>query len=262
MSASDLNDQLQQAVALAQAGQRTEARVLLERIVAANPNLEAAWLWLASVATDREERIAFLERALALNPDNATTQQAYFRLTGQPYVPAAPAPIPGVAAVEERKPLLSVGNLIILMAVASVAVVAILLAISLRNDDDTPEQPVIPPVIFVTETPSETPLYSPTPSDTPRPTRTPGPSPTSVWDAPLPTWTTGPEPSSQPTRTLVPTWTPRPTQTPPPTPLPPTATFTPLAGADESGGERPVTESAPPPAEATELATEAVEPTS
>jgi predicted Zn-dependent protease len=91
MRPSELKAKLQEAITLAQAGQRTEARRLLNEVVEADPTQELAWMWLASVSTDREERIQFLERALTLNPDNPTTQQAYAQLTGHPFEPPPPS---------------------------------------------------------------------------------------------------------------------------------------------------------------------------
>ena len=82
MRRSDVHAHLQEAIALAQAGQRTEARRLLTRVVEADPDLGLAWMWLATVSTDRAERVEYLERALALDPDNATAQEAYAQLTG------------------------------------------------------------------------------------------------------------------------------------------------------------------------------------
>ncbi|NJL95234.1 MAG: hypothetical protein HC915_16710, partial [Anaerolineae bacterium] len=52
-----MQDQLRQAIELAQRGERSAARALLLEVVAQQPDLEAAWLWLASVAADRRERV-------------------------------------------------------------------------------------------------------------------------------------------------------------------------------------------------------------
>lgn len=226
--ASELNDRLQQAIALIQAGRPEEARPLLEAIVAADPTHELAWLWLASVSTGRTERISSLERALALNPANETARAAYTRLTGEAppeVVLGTPAPAPGRAAITP-------GRLLIVMAVVAVAVAAVLIALYLRDSDAevrdaSPASPLVP---LISPTPSA--HISPTPSDTPRPTDTPGPSPTLVWDSALPTWTAAPTSTPAPARRVV-TWTPRPPSATPTEP-PPTLTQTPGRAPQET----------------------------
>jgi hypothetical protein len=233
MRPSELKAKLQEAITLAQAGQRTEARRLLNEVVEADPTQELAWMWLASVSTDREERIQFLERALTLNPNSPTAQQAYTQLTGHAFE-LPPKPI-----TESRRPVwskalgqdapISLGNFLILMAVAAVAVVVILVALDQRNsNNDQNARPVVTPqLILPTNTPTATSRYSPTPTRTPLPTRTPGPSPTSIWNAPPPTWTPVPSRTMPPTSTPLPTWTLLPTWTGTPTVAPPSDTLTP-----------------------------------
>lgn len=230
MSASDLHAKLQEAIMLAQAGQRAEARAMLRQIVEADPEQELAWLWLATVSTHRDERIGYLERALALNPHNPTSRQAYAQLTGRDYTPPAGEP-PGKAGGRwqalTRDSSLSAANIIILMAVAAVGVAAIVIALNLRGESDDATQPTAAPLfVAATETLTPTSRFSPTPSHTPRPTSTPGPSPTSVWDNPPPTWTPVPTLTTAPSNTPLPTSTPLPTRTNTPTSAPRTATST------------------------------------
>lgn len=86
---------LHQAVELAQAGQREEARRLLWQYLQTSPDTEVAWLWLASVAADQAEYERALTEVLRINPANqqARTLLDQFR---QQY--ARPAPTPGIAA--------------------------------------------------------------------------------------------------------------------------------------------------------------------
>lgn len=235
--AQNRSDRLQQAIALIQAGRPAEARPLLEALLAADPDYAPAWLWLAAASPNRDERIRFLERALALDPTSETARAAYERLTGTPYTgpraalpPAAPAA--GRAAITP-------GALLIVMAVVAVAVAAILVALYLRDRSSAAADTTPAATLFPLATLTPTSRFSPTPSTTPRPTDTPGPSPTWVWDAAVPTWT--PAPSLTPAPTLrVATWTPRPptaTRTEPPpapsdTPAPPVETAE-AAGPDE-----------------------------
>jgi hypothetical protein len=240
MDRGELNARLKEAIALAQAGQRLEARGLLSQIVEADPRQELAWMWLATVSTGREERIEYLERALALNPDNPTTRRAYEKLTGETYgssrpsapppaVPASAAPPPPnvprwLRALGQDAPI-SMTNFFILMVLAAAAVIVIMVVNTTR--DSSPRKST-PRFVLPTALPSPTSRFSPTPSDTPRPTHTPGPSPTSVWNAPPPTWTTVPTATEAPSATPVPTATDTPTLTASPSPPPLTATFTAL----------------------------------
>ena len=229
--ASELNDRLQQAIALIQAGRPDEARPLLEAIVAADPAQELAWLWLASVSTDRAERIAFLERALALNPANETARAAYTRLTGEEPPQAAletPAPAPGRAALRP-------GTLLIMMAVVAVAVAAVLIALYLRDTDAEAREGSPAATLAPLGSPTPSAVFSLTPSDTPRPTNTPGPSPTLVWDSALPTWTAAPSSTPAPTRQVI-TWTPRPPSATPSAP-PPATSQTPSGAPEATPGE-------------------------
>lgn len=234
MTTPDLNAQLQEAIALAQAGQREAARTRLKAIVAADPGMELAWLWLASVTAERAERITYLERALALNPHNPTSQQAYRELTGH----NGPPPPTGAAPVRSRPPF-NAGNILVVLAgvLVLVVILAVILLLFDGNNDADAITPTFPPQLL-------TPLGTPapnlpaTPSDTPAPTATEGPSSTPVTLPP--TWTLPPSATVPPTQTLVPTWTPQPSRTIPATARPPTATFTPLPSSSTPDGGAPV----------------------
>lgn len=101
---------LLQAVELAQAGKREEARQLLWQHLQTEPNNEVAWLWLASVAADQAEYQRALNEVLRINPNNQQAQQllAQFQqqfgsaapspyavpAQGQPAAPYTPSPAP------------------------------------------------------------------------------------------------------------------------------------------------------------------------
>jgi len=70
MASDGARDLRQRGIAAAKAGQREEARALLQQSIRIEPNNEAAWLWLASVARDAEERRFCLEKLLEINPTN------------------------------------------------------------------------------------------------------------------------------------------------------------------------------------------------
>jgi hypothetical protein len=66
---------LSQAIAAIKAGDKTIGQHLLAEVLKAEPNNEAAWLWLASLAETLEQRRPYLERVLAINPGNELAQQ-------------------------------------------------------------------------------------------------------------------------------------------------------------------------------------------
>jgi hypothetical protein len=211
MRRSDSQAQLHDAITLAQAGQRTEARRLLHEIVEADPTIGLAWMWLATVSTDREDRIAYLERALALSPDNPTARQAYEQLTGHAYQPPQrPTPVASISVMERWRKLSPQARLISLLVIgaALVGVSLIVLVSSLGSDSNNA------PRRAPTLTPSPTRYLSPTPTRfmSATPSITPGPSPTPF--TPPPTWTPAPSETPRPSRTPFPTSTPLPTLTP------------------------------------------------
>jgi tetratricopeptide (TPR) repeat protein len=72
----DARDLRQRGIQTAKAGQKDEARDLLQRSIRLDPTNEAAWLWLASVARDNRERIFCLQKLLEINPDNENARKA------------------------------------------------------------------------------------------------------------------------------------------------------------------------------------------
>jgi hypothetical protein len=72
---TNTNDLLSQGVAALKAGQRAEARTLLQQVIKQDKQNEMAWLWLSgAVDTDKERRIC-LQRVLAINPSNEVAQR-------------------------------------------------------------------------------------------------------------------------------------------------------------------------------------------
>jgi tetratricopeptide (TPR) repeat protein len=60
----------QQALAAAQSGDRDRARTLLEALVQETPRDEDAWMWLAGLTDSHDQALAYLSRALVINPAN------------------------------------------------------------------------------------------------------------------------------------------------------------------------------------------------
>jgi len=280
---SELQDQLKAAIQLAQQGQRDAARGLLLRVVEADPRQEVAWMWLAVVSTNQEERLQYLERTLALNPRNERALSAYTKLTGRVFQPSAPAPTPSAPAPTppaapritedtsaalrpasgqpvdwtdslktRRSPLMTL--LVVAVTVAIMlggAYIFIGAMFSENQKDSTPTFTALPTGmdaldLMLSGTPGLIPVTS-TPDVTPLPTVTPGPSPTGLFANPEATWTPKPSPTQPPTRTPLPSYTPLPTATATPAESPtPRPTRTPRPSATPGEGEAKAEESAEP----------------
>jgi twitching motility two-component system response regulator PilG len=71
---NEVSELLSEGIAAAQTGDHVLARTLLLQVTDQAPNNELAWLWLASIVDVPEHRLAFLERALGINPNNQQAQ--------------------------------------------------------------------------------------------------------------------------------------------------------------------------------------------
>ena len=89
MANEQARDLRQRGITAAKAGQKDEARRLLQQAIRLEPDSEAAWLWLASVARDAQERLFCLQKILEINPFNDTAQKAIDSLNAPP-TPSAP----------------------------------------------------------------------------------------------------------------------------------------------------------------------------
>ncbi len=76
MSSEQARELRQRGIAAAKAGQNDLARQLLQQSIRFEPNNEAAWIWLASVAQDRRERLFCFQKLLEINPQNETALKA------------------------------------------------------------------------------------------------------------------------------------------------------------------------------------------
>lgn len=78
--APDFADLLRSGIAAAKRGDKARARFLLRQASSLSDASALAWLWLASVASSREEAIGHLERALALDPGHQRAREWLERL--------------------------------------------------------------------------------------------------------------------------------------------------------------------------------------
>jgi Tol biopolymer transport system component len=87
--ADDLEQLLNDGIAAAKAGNKAEARRLIEEVLAKNDRLERAWMALAGLVDTARERRICLENVLEINPNNDRARQALGQLDAA--TPAAPA---------------------------------------------------------------------------------------------------------------------------------------------------------------------------
>ena len=95
MSDSTLQETFQRGVKAARRGRNEAAQQLLKEVVAADPQHEQAWLWLARATDDPTEKTTYLQRVVALNPNNKWATDQLAALAGGA---AAAAPAPGATA--------------------------------------------------------------------------------------------------------------------------------------------------------------------
>ena len=75
----------ERGIAAAKAGRKDEARTLLQHSLRIDSTSDNAWLWLASVARDKRERLLCLQKVLEINPDNEMGLRAVRAMGIDPY---------------------------------------------------------------------------------------------------------------------------------------------------------------------------------
>ena len=85
---ADTDSVMQLGVEAARAGDKEEARNLFRLLTREKPNDAQAWLWLAGVAEDRQEKRAALEQVLQLDPSNTLARESLESMGVTPAVPA------------------------------------------------------------------------------------------------------------------------------------------------------------------------------
>jgi hypothetical protein len=66
---------LQMAIGAAKAGNRESARVMFRKVLSDDRRNERAMIWMAKLAPTKAERRQWLQRVLAVNPDNDTAKE-------------------------------------------------------------------------------------------------------------------------------------------------------------------------------------------
>lgn len=85
-----MDNDLQQGIAAAKAGDKPHAFDLLTRASQDPGTSELAWLWLSSVVNNDSERLYCLENTLRINPDNAAAQKGTSVLRQKGFSPSIP----------------------------------------------------------------------------------------------------------------------------------------------------------------------------
>lgn len=104
-SAATVRSLLQAGIAAAKAGQRSQARELLLRVIALEETNVTAWLWLSGLVESKTDKEACLENVLTLDPNNEAARQGLLLLQKNAAPSASPAtPPPPTAAEVPPKP--------------------------------------------------------------------------------------------------------------------------------------------------------------
>ncbi len=121
MSENPINEQLQRAIRAARRGAKEPAIQGLREVLKADPQNEEAWLWLARVMDDPEQKRKCLTRVLVLNPENRWAAEQLEALKSAPTstpapqdqpqsAPAAPTLPPSISGGEVSLKLLTCPN--------------------------------------------------------------------------------------------------------------------------------------------------------
>lgn len=219
---------LAQAIALAGAERRQEARALLRAILADDPEQVEALLWMGALAEDPRDSLRYIGKAARLDPDNprvrAAMRWARKRAPNSAAaIPAVEPEPPAASAAVIRPPTVRQGRRRWgVAALWAVAALLLLLGVgAVWTQTDWPQQAWA--AIFPTKTLTPTATFTPTNTPTNTPTATPTLTPTET-PTPTPTFTPTPTPTATATPTLMPTATrvpPTHTPRPQPTAAPP-----------------------------------------
>lgn len=105
MASEQARELRQQGIAAAKAGEKEQARQLLQQALRLEPRNEAAWVWLMSVARDQRERLICLHRLLEVNPQSTVGLQSLqaLGLTREQLAQQATGKAPQIQAMPPRQ---------------------------------------------------------------------------------------------------------------------------------------------------------------
>ena len=89
---------LKEAITAIQSGDTALGKKLLAQLLLQNPDDDMAWIWMSATVDEPEQRHYCLQKALEINPANATARAGMARLGLE--LPDAPPPPPALARVD------------------------------------------------------------------------------------------------------------------------------------------------------------------
>ncbi|MDX2162223.1 MAG: LpqB family beta-propeller domain-containing protein [bacterium] len=138
----DIQERLREGIEAARRGDRVNARRLLQQVLIIDRDNEAALMWMASVVESMDERRAFLERALRVNPDNTRAREALQRMgvnvPGGRTGGTAAAPLPRTGGTAARAGG-GVNSYLIAAAVVAILTVGVVAAALISSQPPTPQ---------------------------------------------------------------------------------------------------------------------------
>ena len=96
-----MSEKLQEAITATRAGQKREAQFLLTEILQEDPNDEYAWFLLGNLVDSPEKRMAYLGKALTINPHNEKARQQLNHIQRQTMIAPESEAEPVVVMVKE-----------------------------------------------------------------------------------------------------------------------------------------------------------------
>jgi tetratricopeptide (TPR) repeat protein len=106
----DLDAIYTRAQAALQAGQLAESQRLLVQVLQADPRHEQAWLALAAVMTDPDQKLDCLERVITINPENEQAQTLLDEIRREKVRLEVLAMLEGPAPVVEKETVSPLGK--------------------------------------------------------------------------------------------------------------------------------------------------------
>lgn len=70
-----IEELMQVGIQAARQGNKKNARMIFQQVLASDKQNERAWLWMAAVAENPADRINYLQTVLKINPNNARAQR-------------------------------------------------------------------------------------------------------------------------------------------------------------------------------------------
>lgn len=139
MSQSQHDTMLRQAIELAKANKREEARQIILNVVTLDEENARAWMLLAQVTTDMNERRTALMNVVNLEPFNAKAQEALAKLEGQLAISRAIGDDPTKRQGGRRAVRIVLVGLVVVMALTIVGVLAMILIRNSQNSSAVSE---------------------------------------------------------------------------------------------------------------------------